>query len=304
MNQQLSSTIPPIPRVIVDPFKCFNNLLMYKPEIKGNNIFIPGDSYQKYDSICDFFTEEIRLKTKRFDEKYSPSDYWKKNYLQIIQTSKKTGLTLDEILYQACKGQVNFKITGILGLLEIASRLINKQLSKCTIFDPSAGNGGIIFAGMAKSCKHIIANDPNSDLIDPYQRIQTFFSTIKKESNIHFTHQSFSSNYSYPEAVPNPDIIFTSPPFFNIEKYSSETTQSIEMYPNFNHWLDLFLKPYLTHCIQLLNLNGILLLHYVDFPQARATSTILKHLEQYFVKTIFLKSTKRCYSTPVYIFKK
>jgi hypothetical protein len=290
----------------VDPIKSFNALLVYKPQIIGNNILIPSDSYQKYDSICDFFSEEVRLKTKRFDEKYSPADYWKKNYQQIMQTSKKTGIELDEILYKACKGQVNFKITGIVGLLEIASHLINQPLSECTIFDPSAGNGGIIFASMAKSCKHIIANDPNSDLIVPYQSIKSFFGTIKlkKDIDIHLTHQSFSPNYVYPQSAPNPDIIFTSPPFFDVEKYSSEKTQSIEMYPNFQDWLDLFLKPYLTHCIKLLNNNGILLLHYVDFPQAQATSTILKHLEKYFVKTILLKSTKRSYSTPVHIFLK
>ena len=300
MNSNLSLTIPPLPLVTVDPVKCFNDLLTYKPQIKGNNILIPGDSYQKYDSICDYFSEAIRLKTKRFDEKYSPSDYWKKNYIQIIDTSKKTGVTPDEILYKSCKSQVNFKITGIVGLLEIASDLINKPLSDCTIMDPSAGNGGTIFAARAKSCKHIIANDPNSDLVIPYQKIKTFFG---EPDNIHLTHQSFGSNYVYPESVPNPDIIFTSPPFFNVEKYSSETSQSISMYPNFNQWVDLFLKPYLTHCIQLLNNKGMLLLHYVDFPQAPATAIILKHLSRYFFKTIFIKSTKRSYSTPVYIFK-
>jgi hypothetical protein len=298
--------IPPIPRINVDPLKCFNALLTYKPQINGNSIFIPGDSYQKYDSICDFFSEEIRLKTKRFDEKSSPADYWKKNHFQMVQISKKTGQSLDELLYQACKGQVNFKLTGIIGLLDIASTLINKPLTECTLFDPSAGNGGIIFAGAAKLCKHIIANDPNTALIKPYEQIRTFFQTIQLKTpvNIHCTHQPFSPKYVYSESIPHPDIIFTSPPFFDIEDYSSESTQSIRMYPIFKQWLDLFLIPYLTHCMTILNDGGLLMIHYVDFPRARATSTILKHLQSYYVQTIQLKSTKRCYSTTVYLFKK
>ena len=39
------------------------------------------------------------------------------------------------------------------------------------------------------------------------------------------------------------DFIFTSPPYFDLEKYSDEPTQSYLRYPQYEEWVKGFLQP-------------------------------------------------------------
>jgi hypothetical protein len=57
------------------------------------------------------------------------------------------------------------------------------------------------------------------------------------------------------------DLCFSSPPYFNTERYSEEKTQSFKKYPTKEKWVNLFLKKMLKNCIKSLKANGKILIN-------------------------------------------
>lgn len=60
------------------------------------------------------------------------------------------------------------------------------------------------------------------------------------------------------------DIIFTSPPYFNLETYGTEPTQSSIRYPEIALWRDSFLFATLKKVIQVLKSGGVLAINIKD----------------------------------------
>ncbi len=60
------------------------------------------------------------------------------------------------------------------------------------------------------------------------------------------------------------DLIFSSPPYFKLERYSSEPTQSYQRYPTYDAWKDRFLYPLLAASHRLLRPDGLLVINLAD----------------------------------------
>ena len=52
------------------------------------------------------------------------------------------------------------------------------------------------------------------------------------------------------------DFVFTSPPYFDVERYSYHAAQSCLKFPAFNDWVDHFLKPSLQTAYDSLRDDG------------------------------------------------
>jgi hypothetical protein len=60
------------------------------------------------------------------------------------------------------------------------------------------------------------------------------------------------------------DLIFSSPPYFKVERYSLEPTQSYCRYPTYDAWKDRFLYPVLIASHRLLKPGGLLIINLAD----------------------------------------
>ena len=58
------------------------------------------------------------------------------------------------------------------------------------------------------------------------------------------------------EACEGYDMILTSPPYFNLEDYSDESTQSMKKYPTWEKWLTEWLDPIITMSLTCLKPGG------------------------------------------------
>jgi len=61
------------------------------------------------------------------------------------------------------------------------------------------------------------------------------------------------------------DIIMTSPPYFDKELYAKNSDQSYLKYPNYDQWINLWLKPVLKGAYDLLNDNGLMIIFASDY---------------------------------------
>jgi len=60
------------------------------------------------------------------------------------------------------------------------------------------------------------------------------------------------------------DIVFSSPPYFKVERYSSEPTQSYHRYPTYGVWIEQFLYPLLVLSHRSLRPGGLLVINVAD----------------------------------------
>ena len=98
-------------------------------------------------------------------------------------------------------------------------------------------------------------NHPNYERqVEFYKKHQTFFEE-DKYVDMFCCPEDFTDYDLYNDYF---DTIFTSPPYFDVEKYSDEDTQSYKRYKTIDSWNKNFLHETLRLIIPTLKENGIL----------------------------------------------
>jgi len=117
------------------------------------------------------------------------------------------------------------------------AKLILSNLGGFRVLDPCAGWGGRLL-GIVSARADYIAFEPNSETYDNLIELVEFLNiknkvTLIKDSALNM------NNYDIGEV----DLVLTSPPYFDLEVYSHEDTQSIHSISTYSEWVDKFLKP-------------------------------------------------------------
>ena len=128
------------------------------------------------------------------------------------------------------------------------------------IYDYSAGYGGrLLGIGSSNMNYNYTAVDPNTETVN---YLQYFNSLIKQATGVEGTIiQSVSEDYQ-PEDV---DLAFSSPPYFNLEKYSDEPTQCMVNYTTLDEWFDGYVAPTMTNIHNGLNSDGVFATNIADY---------------------------------------
>jgi hypothetical protein len=123
---------------------------------------------------------------------------------------------------------------------------IYKQFSPQTILDPTMGWGGRIVGACALNIPKYIGIDSNRDLIKPYEDLSKFLSKHSTTEIELFWGDCLTFDYSKIKY----DMVFTSPPYFNIEQYNYQERRTKE------EWRENFYKPFARKTFQYLEKGG------------------------------------------------
>jgi len=247
-------------------------------------------------NLIDYYFFEQRIETignkgiNFFQFVNNIEDYKKKKYIQTLLTyCDNHNRYKDSIVkkyyycYGLCFGRINaFKITNAL-------QIYNRYTPKVAVMDPFCGFGGRLVGAMMKNINYI-GIDLNKDLETGYQRLIKDFRE-KTTSKIDLLFQDSNtigySNYKY-------DMVFTSPPYENIEIYKHMERKSIQEWNQFYKevfqklWDDL--QPSGTYII---NINDSIYTKILEPLFGPALESIL-----------LKKSSKNDYKEYIYIWKK
>lgn len=119
------------------------------------------------------------------------------------------------------------------------------------VLDPCAGWGGRMLGAVSYGA-HYIGFEPNTVTYDNLKRIVKFLNIESKVTLICDDARNMN-NYD----IPKVDLLLTSPPYFDLEVYSHEDTQSIKNTPTYQSWADNFLKVIIKAGLDRLNGNGV-----------------------------------------------
>jgi hypothetical protein len=141
------------------------------------------------------------------------------------------------------------------------------------VLDFSAGWGDrLVGFYCGETTKHYVGIDPNTlnhpnyqKQVEFYKKHQTFFEEPKEVDLI----CSPAEDVDYSKYENYFDTIFTSPPYFDVERYSTEDTQSWVRYKNIDDWNKNFLHNTINKLIPTLKSGGILAINIADVYSAK-----------------------------------
>ena len=176
------------------------------------------------------------------------------------------------------------------------------------VWDMSSGWGGRLLGAYSSfKVKKYIGTEPSTKTYNGLMNMIDDFKYLEKDIDIY---KLGSEDYK-PEKN-SLDLCFTSPPYFDTEKYSDEMTQSYIKYPSENEWINGFMRDTLINCYYGLKKDGFLVLNIANTKSAKKIEEgllkLVKNIGFKHIKTMQLvlsaiNGTGYKYE-PIYIFKK
>lgn len=126
----------------------------------------------------------------------------------------------------------------------IMTKSIIKELDCKTIFDPCIGWGGRM---IGTTC---LGEEYHYTGCEPFTKTFTGLESMKKDLSIEQQVTLYNKGVEdVLEEISDKyfDMCLTSPPYFDLEVYSHEDTQSIKKYKTYEEWIEHFIKPIIEY---------------------------------------------------------
>ena len=281
--------------------------------IKGNmtpTLVTMKEDYNTIDVITNLFTEEERIKAKVYKgkaEAVSPFEFWmtdKSKIIDLIYSEKQplNSYTLREALFKLAPEATLFKTTVAKSIYDI--------FKPKHILDMSAGWGDRLIAAIAYGESSGVnvrysGFDPNSSLEPRYKNIVN--KLARRINHPRFKVRTEPFETANLRDIPNVDLFFSSPPYFDFEIYTNEETQSINNYKTYNDWLVKFLFRSIKNAFSVIVKDGYFVIHITDTGNMRNVCELIKlYIEEYldgsYIGCIFTQAPgKRRH--PMWVFK-
>lgn len=173
-----------------------------------------------------------------------------------------------------------------------------------TVLDMSCGYGGRLLGSHLSNMKYI-GFEP---CVETYNGLRQMVDDFNMDATI-FNIGSEVGNSIKSKSI---DLCFTSPPYYNTEKYSNEPTQSYIKYPSYDEWLNGFMKNTLLNCKRVIKNRKPIIINIANTKQSpnlvndvvkMATGLGLILVETWFLHLSKLGKGKGFKREPILIFK-
>lgn len=212
--------------------------------------------YLDYNILSDMFIEFCRLNCSVGDYQ-SPWNFYHDNIDLVAKTALDqfnviTPRSLRESLWSLVKECTSFRPVLLVGII--------KMFDCKSVLDFSAGWGDRLLASMAMNVRYL-GIDPSACNQKYYKEMIDFFNRSHDKYRVE---QSAFEDYTFSKKDKDLgfDLVFTSPPYFDLEIYSTDqnSNQSIQKFKNEEEWTEQFLIKSIHKSWSVLHKNGHLVL--------------------------------------------
>lgn len=243
-----------IPKII-DEFIKAGFMKTEKNFERNINVLNLYDKLKKDNIKPDKITAQKTSQSNSIIRKYMPhihevEDYNGKNMIKswTKENIEKAFKSLDKPNYTVNSNFSEFKkalkYNPVTIYSPIMSKAIIKELDCKTIFDPCIGWGGRM---IGTTC---LGNEYHYTGCEPFTKTFGGLETMSKELNIQGQVTLYNRGVETVLEEINDekyDMCLTSPPYFDLEVYSHESTQSIKKYDKYEDWIEGFIKPIIDY---------------------------------------------------------
>ena len=142
----------------------------------------------------------------------------------------------------------------------VAKWIYNNYGNDGVVFDMSCGWGGRLFGFFASNCKTYVGCEPSKKTYNGLVQ-------IKKDFNLKNVILINEPSECYVPEKDSLDLCFTSPPYYDTEKYCNESTQSFVKFPSKDLWINGYLKKTIQNCYIGLKKNKYMILNIANTKQ-------------------------------------
>jgi hypothetical protein len=170
-----------------------------------------------------------------------------------------------------------FRFQGAVSQFKVGNaKAIIDMFKAKKVLDFCSGWGDRLAGFYASSAEEYIGVDVNFSLQEGYEKqIKLYGERFQKSASI-ICKPAEKVNYRRLEF--SPDLIFTSPPYFDAEKYNGDET-STKLYPTVDKWKEKFLFPTLKKSYEILEENGFMVLNIADYQLSADESSRLSYCD-------------------------
>ena len=285
LSKVLHTYRPPIP--VISERQTLDSLNKLKsvrwPELLVEGSWFPRNETESKYSLSDLYfrrdnsgnnaSNPFHIETRwKVDWTRTPSGWKTWQTVKGIKTIVRAFYTLDQVLTKVDEQSIRMATT----LRKYVASQFKPSIAKAfydyfksnNVLDFSAGWGDRL-AGFycGETTKSFVGIDPNTTnhpnykkQVEFYEKHRTIFEQERKVDLI----CSPAEDVDFTKYENHFDTIFTSPPYFNVEKYSDEDTQSYIRYKDIDSWNKNFLHKTLEKLIPTLKKDGILAINIAD----------------------------------------
>lgn len=132
------------------------------------------------------------------------------------------------------------------------------------IYDFSCGFGGRMLGALSsKNNYKYFGTEPGIETFDNLNKLGTYIETVTNRKKIFKIYKTGSENYFAKENYI--DFAFSSPPYFNLEKYSDEESQCYNKYPEIELWFNEYVEPTINKIYLMLKNNSYYAVNIANF---------------------------------------
>jgi 16S rRNA G966 N2-methylase RsmD len=229
----------------------------------------------------DMFSQQQRWMC---DSINSPSPYrtWNTEKFRLTLLNALWTLKFKKIDATALRSAIGLRKYIAAQFRPATAKSVYEMFDAKNVLDISAGWGDRLTGFLAASnTRSYLGIDPNEKMVTSYDRIEKAFNNSNKKVEIV---SDCAEHYQYRKEQTF-DFIFTSPPYFNIERYTQEDNQSFKRYRKLHDWLELFLFKSLENAWNQLEQGGFLVINISDVYSNHTVNKICDPMND-FIKTL------------------
>jgi DNA modification methylase len=209
----------------------------------------------------------------------SPREYFERRTFEVVcdaieRFERVDAYALREAVYHLAEECTEVRTDVCVALI--------RHFSACRVLDFCAGRGSRLLAAIAAGASYV-GVDPDPRVHDVYARVLDELVPVAEHERYAFVCSPFEDATTEQLLGPSGerfDLVLTSPPYFALEVYSDDETQSLVRYPRLEDWLERFMLPCLTKAWALLAPGGHLALILSDYGDVRYMERVVAHCLQ------------------------
>jgi len=203
------------------------------------------DGSRAGNNVVDYFTMLPRLHTRgkmnlNFFEFVEQLDDWKKKHYVATLFRYYDEYHKERNATRVAHGVFNLAFSCIHIFKPTTAMDIYRRYAPRRVLDPTAGWGGRMVAACACNLEAYIGIDLNISLIQPYKEMQKWLESVSTTQ----TAMHWCSALAVDYAALDYDMVFTSPPYYSIERYEHNPEYSSKREMNEIFYTPLFEKTW------------------------------------------------------------
>lgn len=133
------------------------------------------------------------------------------------------------------------------------------------IYDFSCGFGGRMIGALSSKNNYTYYGvEPNTETYHSLNKLGSYIEQVTQRTNSYKIWNIGSEDFKL-ENEESVDFVFSSPPYFNLEKYTDEETQCYIKYPKIEDWIDGYVKPTIQNTYEMLKKGSTYAVNIADF---------------------------------------